>query len=579
MKKKALSLLLVLLVASCNNTSSKDVSSSNPSSINNSSTSSSSSINNSSTSSSSSIDDVTEIEPWLKGETVEGNPLIYNLTVDQVEAFMKRLESAKVMVESETNFDEFKKTYDDATTMIYSLLNASEMESVKYDIYGNSANLDLSSTFDNYYYDIMEWFNVVEHLAFNNSFKSKLFPGLSDDLIVEIIGQNYPSEYYAVQKELNDLENQFRNLDYDGDDYYSNVDDIYVNYVNASNNMAETYLNDYTNYMDYAYENIYYRDFTMLDASDFYNYVIEYVVPVCETLHREYMDNYRSLSDDDKELFRSFIFGNGFTDDFSYIEDYRDFMGGDYQEAFDNLFNVNGGNYYISYEDDAYQGAYMTMLGEEGNRYPMVYYGNGYQSYQTIVHEFGHYFEAIMNGEHELSYDLAESQSQGNEYLFLEYLAQNKFANNGDITPLAKAIIYRFLSQSCELIVLATLVDHIEQLCYNTIELKKGDLEQYVLNEYEAHPELKAIYPASSAYLYIQEVTMLSPCYYISYATSLIAAMNVNKIAENDLNKGKEAYLKLINHPNKEDFIEVCEYAGLSNPFKEETFISLLSNY
>ena len=330
--------------------------------------------------------------------------------------------------------------------------------------------------------------------------------------------------------------------------------------------------------MDYSYENIYGRDYAVSDANDFYNHVIEYVIPASKSFHDEYMANYNLLTNEETKQLRSFINSNGFLNNFSYIESYRDFMGGDFKEAFDNLFNINGGNYYISHEENCYEGAYMTILGEQDNRYPMVYYGGSYyQSCQTIVHEFGHYFEAIINGEHDLSYDLAESQSQGDEFLFFEYLAQNNFANNGQVTPLGKAIINHYLSDACSLIVLASLVDHIEKLCYEAEELKVGDLKQFVLDEYEAHPALSTIYPSGLVVDYIQDVSMMSPCYYISYATSLIPSININMIAEDDLNKGKESYLKLINHPGKEDFIEVCEYAGLYNPFEEETFISLFS--
>ena len=72
--------------------------------------------------------------------------------------------------------------------------------------------------------------------------------------------------------------------------------------------------------------------------------------------------------------------------------------------------------------------------------------------------------------------------------------------------------------------------------------------------------------------LYASNVVVTSACYYISYATSMIGSLYLEKLAYNDFDKAKESYLKLFTYENCNSYREVYEYAGIEDPFKEELF-------
>ena len=69
-----------------------------------------------------------------------------------------------------------------------------------------------------------------------------------------------------------------------------------------------------------------------------------------------------------------------------------------------------------------------------------------------------------------------------------------------------------------------------------------------------------------------------NPCYYISYATSLAASKELQAVAKEDLNKGRETYFKICKADfDNMYFIDVLESAGLKNPFSEDAFKAIVA--
>ena len=70
----------------------------------------------------------------------------------------------------------------------------------------------------------------------------------------------------------------------------------------------------------------------------------------------------------------------------------------------------------------------------------------------------------------------------------------------------------------------------------------------------------------------------ISITYYISYSTSLIGSLDIYKMATESFNKGKEAYLKLIDYDfSIKGYRDVYAQAGLHDPFSEECFQYIFS--
>ena len=80
----------------------------------------------------------------------------------------------------------------------------------------------------------------------------------------------------------------------------------------------------------------------------------------------------------------------------------------------------------------------------------------------------------------------------------------------------------------------------------------------------------------SNPYSYWRLVCISSPVYYISYAVSASAAINILALAEEDYDLALESYTKLVEGITPEDgFLGALAKAGLTTPFEEETFINI----
>ena len=86
--------------------------------------------------------------------------------------------------------------------------------------------------------------------------------------------------------------------------------------------------------------------------------------------------------------------------------------------------------------------------------------------------------------------------------------------------------------------------------------------------------DMEDIYSWANMQIYWKLVAIGSPVYYISYATSQIASINLYMQAElNGYEYAQEVYRKLQEEGSSEQgFVEVILNSGLSDPFNEETY-------
>lgn len=506
-------------------------------------------------------------KPWLEGKTVKGHNFTYDITLTDYDELKGEMDKAKEYVLEDSHYDYFYDVYKKAGDFYYKVKDAEDIENLEYSMYGNEKNLTKSEEFYNVRSEILKWFNDVEHIAFNNSFKEKLWENKTDDEILNIIGKDLPDEYYELERKLKSLENSYLELEEGDEDYYSNVDDIYVEYVLTGNQVAK--LLDYDNYLEYLYKEEFERDYTGKDTLEFFGYVSKYIVPYLIELKNEKSELSKKLTQKEKAIVSDFVYGDAFTvEKFSYIEKYTDYMDGIIKEAFDNLFKEDG-CYFLSYEEESYDTAYQFEIGD----IPGVYFGNGYKDYLTIVHEFGHYTNQLFGNLSVYSYDLLETHSTANELLFLNYY----YNNNNYSKELNDYLRCIEMYEKLKTVVLSSVVNEAEKRCYESIDFKKGDLYKEIEEIFSENKNFEKVFSLKNVANYVAYVSMDAPCYYISYATSTLGSCYIEKIANENFDAAKEMYLKLIKHENCNTYREVYEYAGVKDPFKEEIFEIIVS--
>ena len=226
-------------------------------------------------------------------------------------------------------------------------------------------------------------------------------------------------------------------------------------------------------------------------------------------------------------------------------------------------------NCVFSHYTNSHPTAFQTYLYEDET--PFCLFGSEGQSSNTLVHEIGHYYAAYTNNDIN-NYDLCETHSQGNEFLFL------KFSESHLSSKAYNVVRYYNLFNAFYVIVCASIIDEFEQRVYSLESVEgytSADFDAImdeVLEEYGKDNDWFADNLADM-HDYWRKVAIDNPVYYISYSVSAIAALEVFAMAEEDYDSAVVAYTKLVEGVTEEDgFIAAIEKAGFTSPFEEETF-------
>ena len=498
---------------------------------------------------------------YASGKTYEGHSIKYSFKLDDKQKVLDCLDETLRLAEAGTDFKAFEASYNKMNNYYEQVSEARESEDLKYYMYGNEENQKLGLDFYEILTTIINKANKIHYAVFENDFKSSFYGDMTDEEIIDEIGPKYTDEYYEKNNASKALEAEFNNLDENSPSFNADAASIYARFVKNNNEMAQ--LAGYENFLDYSYKNYYYRPYQHEMTDNFFNYVKNYAYPYFNKLYSTLTDDISSLSKTDLNDVRTFVLKNGFTSNFQLIEDYKDYFGGEFKTIFDDCW-YQSNNYYISYEDDAMETAYTSSM----NNKPYMFFGKRYEA-TTIVHEFGHYYDAVINENANLCYDLAETHSQADEMLFINYLRDAKKFSE----PAAKVIIDNQVLETCSSIIIATMVNEFEKKAYLDSDLTIADINQY-------EKEVMQAIPMDDYFdfdYYWRMVAISSPCYYFSYAASAIGALEVGNFAKSDLRGAIDKYNKLINY-NKDDadnYLNIYLSAGLTSPFDEVTFKTL----
>ncbi len=399
--------------------------------------------------------------------------------------------------------------------------------------------------------------------------------------------------------------------------YYVDTDDInklYGRLVEAYNAEADGY--HYDNHMTYAYDVIYNREYNEEKVKTMRQYIKQYIVPLYLEVGKAYDsylvwedgEYYLNIEDDDDFYFyvgmcELPIFENSDFEEYeaeiqatvNYIGDYFKWLDNandatnkvtekpvGFSKAVNDMFKT--GTYFLG--DSVYGGAYTTWIAN--SNLPVCYFTQsdywsddiGYDTAFTFVHEFGHYYENIHNGNVMLSYDHDETQSQGDEMLFLAWLEQNQNV----LATLSEGMNFVSLTQlytMLDTIISAAVVDEFEWAAYKG-EVTDGDYNAKYLSILQSYLGSDV---ENDGYWY--QVAFDSDAYYVSYAISALPAVEIYATAKKDLNIAREKYLKLFGYCEDEDRMNaytytgvggVLEYCQLGNPFDEQLYKDIETN-
>ena len=389
-------------------------------------------------------------------------------------------------------------------------------------------------------------FDDIDKEIAEGSLAHAYFEGYTDEEIEAIINnENTDEELNKLLMRKEEIKEEIR------DSSGSKKNALLEEFVSINKQIVTFVDYDKYEYIEYSDCNDYFRLYSKEDVKVIEQYALQYLLDLDNEL---YYSDYEPVDEDEYEYAYELQYSS-FTDFQDLIKDYATFIGGDFLDYYNGLFN---GGYYIICNDR--DNGTSTAYQDAGGDVKFVFFGPYYQDSSTFVHEFGHYFTSNL-GSDNYSYDLCEVHSQADEALFRLYLLS---LDNSDVY---KWYEKEFVNLMLDTIIIGLMVREFEETIY------ASDVES-LQDTWDAINEKYDFFSSDDFYDLITDYDN----YYISYVTSAICALELYAYGKTEgLEKAKEAYLAICGYNGEGDIEEAMTNAGISDPFGEETILNLVS--
>ena len=346
--------------------------------------------------------------------------------------------------------------------------------------------------------------------------------------------------------------------------------ELFLELVDIRTQLARSY--GYDNYADYAYTEIYDRDFSPKDLEEYRQQVIEYMVPVEHELYDLLFDdpNYMDMWDvemSEQECLDTF-------------EQYLPNISDDLLVTF--RYMTEHGMYDLSVDDRKAPGGYTTQFYSYFTPFMFNCADGTISDMGTLIHEFGHYNQMYYASEEEWIYpknnlDVAEIHSQGLEMLFLDYSEDiyGKYSYTVDLYTMMN-MAYACVEGVKEDAFQYAIYSNPENL---TIE-KLNQMYYDVCVEYGAEEFTNSYFLGLYGFMAPDEITewveiphtFQSPLYYVSYSVSMAAVEELWDVILDDREEGIDLYLDLVGMGLVDSYSDTLDAVGLNNPIENPRF-------
>lgn len=497
----------------------------------------------------------------LSGGTQRSQNISYGYTDAEYEKLLLNMSVADDFIKNGAARQTFFNVMNKIKDGYYGIALSYEAAYINYCMYGKTEDLDAYRDYYSKFIDVLKWYDNAYHALMDSPLRKDFYGDMTDSEILAVIGEEKSDAYYELTKRIKDMQAQFADLS--DEEVQSQAYEFYSEFVNTANELARE--EGYENFLYYAYENEYARDYSPADTDEFFNNVKTYVLPALVACANDDYNPITALSYDDYVTYNNFLAYNGFTQFMNVFDDYAYDMGGDFYQAYAYLWSGRG-HYYISAEEGGFQVAFTGYFVDSGE--PYVYFGPRYRDILTMVHEFAHYF-VYTQSISQACMDLSETQSQADEFMFMRYMFDNYDLSEEVIV----AIEREQLSHAYLYIAISALVNEFEKLAFSIDNATAQDIAQAESKIISSVGEDKLNECGIPFKTYWRMVCVQSPAYYISYATSVLNCLELYNLSATDYNAAKSNYLKLcIYDYDNMDYSDVLNYAGLSDPLDGNTF-------
>ena len=343
-------------------------------------------------------------------------------------------------------------------------------------------------------------------------------------------------QYYAVNAQASDVD--FYSPEY-LDAYAADLAEIYIDLIALRQEMAAHL--GYENYVQFAYDFYYYRDYTPQQVTSYLADIRSELVP----LYVDYLQG---------DFWETELPPATEQETFSYLSSMAKAMGGQIGQAFSLL--SRGSLYDISYSPNKYNVSFEIYL--PSYLQPFIYMcptGTVFDNL-TFAHEFGHFCSDHLSYGSIAGVDVAEIFSQGMEYLSLCY------ADGG------AALTELKLADCLCLYVEQAALASFEQQVYGLTgeELTVENVQQLYSQVCQAYGIAGENWDSRNYVTIAHYYT--NPMYIISYVVSNDAALQLYQLEQEQKGAGVAKYVENLTTMEAQ-FLAFVESAGLESPFVE----------
>lgn len=304
---------------------------------------------------------------------------------------------------------------------------------------------------------------------------------------------------------------------------------LYRELVDLHNEEAQ--IVGYKDYADYAYEASYGRDFTPDDAAALCEAVKPYARQYFGSLYYNEA-TYADFSADTDLTERELV---------GLVTQYMPRVSDDAAKA--AAYMEKHGLYFMDSAERVSDLGFTTTLDQYNA--PFIYlalYGDQ-NDIQSMFHEFGHYYDAYVNPVPDLllsvgSLDIFEIHSTGMEALSTGWY-EDIYGEDADLARI------RFLDSALYTVFSGCLFDEFQRVVYADPTLTPEQISQTFVTIARSYG-LRSFGKEFSHYWMQVNHNFESPFYYISYAVSMLASLQMYEMAENDWAEAADFYNDLV---------------------------------
>ena len=358
-------------------------------------------------------------------------------------------------------------------------------------------------------------------------------------------------------------------------EHQADLDRIYDRMVHLRDTMGKKL--GHANYIPLGYDRMERNCYGQADVERFRKAVVDYLVPVCETIYRAQAErigvSYPMSYADAALMFRS---GNprpqGTPDDILAAgRKFYDELSPETSTYFRSMLDRELLD--VLSTEGKEGGGYCTALLDYGMPFIFANFNGTQHDVEVITHEAGHGFEAYLNiSRVPVSYVWASMEASEVHSMSMEFFAwpwvEDFFG------PDARKYLYSHLAGAVTFIPYGTMVDHFQHLVYEKPEMTPAE-------RHACWKELTGIYmpwlrldgdipfygegEAWQRQSHIYEV----PFYYIDYCLAQTVALEFWAMMQDDQKNAWEHYMAYTKQGGSRTFTDLLAHAGLVSPFDE----------